>query len=58
MFVTVEAACTKQFRAYTHRLAATQDLGRIVFDKAHLTMTLSDYRQAMVDLALIRHVRT
>lgn len=58
VFVTVEAACTEQFRTYTHRLAATQDLGRIVFDEAHLTVTASDYRQAMVDLALIRNVRT
>ena len=56
--MTVEAACTEQFRTYTHRLAAMQDLGRIVFDEAHLTVTVSDYRQAMVDLALIRNVRT
>jgi superfamily II DNA or RNA helicase len=58
VFVTVEAACTEQFRTYAHKLAATQDLGRIVFDEAHLTITASDYRQAMVDLALIRNVRT
>ncbi|HEY0934969.1 MAG TPA: DEAD/DEAH box helicase, partial [Trebonia sp.] len=58
VFVTVEAACTEQFRAYAHRLAAAQDLGRIVFDEAHLTVTASDYRQAMVDLALIRSGRT
>lgn len=58
VFVTTEAACTEQFRTYVHRLAATQALGRIVFDEAHLTITASDYRQAMVDLALIRSVRT
>ena len=58
MFVTVEAACTEQFRTYAHKLAATQDLGRIVLDEAHLTITASDYRQAMVDLALIRNVCT
>jgi superfamily II DNA helicase RecQ len=44
VFVTVVAVCTKQFRAYTHKLAATKDLGRIVFDEAHLTITASDYR--------------
>ncbi|KAH6661672.1 P-loop containing nucleoside triphosphate hydrolase protein [Halenospora varia] len=58
VFVTVKAACTEQFRTYAHRLAATQDFGRIVFDEAHLTITASDYRQAIVDLALIRNVRT
>jgi superfamily II DNA or RNA helicase len=58
VFVTVEAAGTEQFRTYAHRLAATQALGRIVVDEAHLTVTASDYRQAMVDLALIRSVRT
>ena len=57
MFVTVEAACTEQFQTYTHKLAATQDLGRIVFNEAHLTITASDYCQAMVNLALIRNVR-
>lgn len=58
VFVTVDAACTKQFRTYTHKLAATQDLDRIVFNEAHLTITASDYCQAMVNLALIRNVRT
>jgi superfamily II DNA helicase RecQ len=56
VFVTVEAICTEQFRTYTHWLAAIQDLGRIVFDKAHLTVTVSDYRQTIVDLALIRNI--
>ncbi|KUJ17843.1 uncharacterized protein LY89DRAFT_668065 [Mollisia scopiformis] len=56
VFITVEAACTEQFRTYAHKLAATQDLSRIVFDEAHLTITASDYRQAIVDLALIRNV--
>jgi hypothetical protein len=58
VFVTVEAVCTKQFRTYAYKLAATQDLGHIVFDEAHLTIIASDYRQAMVDLALVRNVRT
>jgi superfamily II DNA helicase RecQ len=44
LFVTVEAACTSQFRAYAHRLAAMQQLGRIVIDEAHLTITASEYR--------------
>ena len=44
VFVTVEAACIEQFRIYTHRLAATQDLGRIMFNETHLTVTVSDYR--------------
>ena len=58
LFVTVKATCTEQFRTYAHKLAATQDLGRIILDEAHLTITASDYREAMVDLALIRNVRT
>jgi hypothetical protein len=35
-----------------------QDLGRIVFNKAYLTIIASDYCQAMADLALIRNVHT
>lgn len=58
VFATVEAASTPTFLAYAHGLAATRSLGRIVIDEAHLTVTTSDYRQAMVDLALIRSVRT
>ena len=58
MFVSAEAAGTKAFRAYAHRLAARGDLGRIVLDEAHFTVTASEYRAAMVDLALIRGVRT
>ncbi len=58
VFVSAEAAGTKAFRAYAHRLAARGDLGRIVLDEAHFTVTASEYRAAMVDLALIRGVRT
>lgn len=58
VFVSAEAAGTKAFRAYAYRLAATGDLGRIVLDEAHFTVTASEYRAAMVDLALIRGVRT
>ena len=58
VFVTVEAAGFKSFRAYAHKLAGAQDLDRIVFDEAHLIVTVSDYRQAMVDLGLLQSVRT
>lgn len=58
VFATVEAAATSKFRSFAARLAAKQELDRIVVDEAHLTVTASDYRQAMVDLALIRSVRT
>jgi hypothetical protein len=44
VFVTIKAVYTKQFRTYAYKLAATQDLGRIMFDEAHLTITASDYR--------------
>ncbi|KFZ23302.1 hypothetical protein V502_02219 [Pseudogymnoascus sp. VKM F-4520 (FW-2644)] len=50
----LKAARTKAFRAYAYRLAATGDLGQIVLDEAHFTVTASEYRAAMVDLALIR----
>ena len=58
VFVSAEAAGSKAFRAYAYKLAATGDLGRIVLDEAHFTVTASEYRTAMVDLALIRGVRT
>jgi hypothetical protein len=58
VFVSAEAAGTKAFRAYAYKLAATGNLGRIVLDEAHFTVTASEYRAAMVDLALIRGVRT
>ncbi|KFZ20411.1 hypothetical protein V501_00159 [Pseudogymnoascus sp. VKM F-4519 (FW-2642)] len=58
VFVSAEAAGTKAFRAYAYKLAATGELGRIVLDEAHFTVTASEYRAAMVDLALIRGVRT
>jgi hypothetical protein len=57
VFVTVEIIYTKQFRTYAYKLVAMQDLGRIMFDEAHLTIIASDYRQAMVDLALVRNIR-
>jgi superfamily II DNA helicase RecQ len=44
VFVMVEAVYTKQFRTYAYKLAATQNLGRIMFDEAYLTIIASDYR--------------
>jgi hypothetical protein len=57
VFVSAKAAGTKAFRAYAYKLAATGDLGRIVLDEAHFTMTASKYQATIVDLALIRGVR-
>jgi hypothetical protein len=58
VFVSVEAASSKSFLAYAYKRAALGDLRRIVLDEAHLTITASDYRRPMVDLALVRGVRT
>ncbi|KFY31493.1 hypothetical protein V493_01059, partial [Pseudogymnoascus sp. VKM F-4281 (FW-2241)] len=58
VFVSAKAARTKAFRAYAYRLAAIGDLGQIVLDEAYFTVTASEYCAAMVDLALIRGVRT
>jgi superfamily II DNA helicase RecQ len=58
VFVSAKAARTKAFRAYAYKLAATGSLGQIVLDEAHFTVTASEYRAAIVDLALIRGVRT
>jgi hypothetical protein len=57
VFVSAEAAGTKAFRAYTYKLAAKGELERIVLDEAYFTITTSEYRSAIVDLALIRGVR-
>ena len=58
MFISIEAASSKSFLAYAYKRAAIGDLRRIVLDKAHLTITTSNYRRPMVDLALVRGVRT
>jgi hypothetical protein len=58
VFVIIKAVYTEQFRIYAYKLAVIQDLGRIMFDEAYLTIIVSDYRQAIVDLALIRNIRT
>lgn len=55
MFITVKAACMKEFHIYTHKLAAMQDLDCIVFNEAHLIITVFNYCQTMVDLTLIQH---
>ena len=44
VFVIVKAAYIEQFWTYAHKLAATQDLGHIVFNEAYLTITTSNYR--------------
>ena len=46
----------KEFHIYTHKLAAMQDLDCIVFNEAHLIITVFNYWQTMVDLALIHNV--
>ncbi|KAJ9654637.1 hypothetical protein H2201_008965 [Coniosporium apollinis] len=58
VLVTVEAASTGEFMAYGQRLVAGQRLDRIVVDECHLTVTAAEYRQSMVDLAVIRSLRT
>jgi superfamily II DNA helicase RecQ len=56
VFISAEAAGTKAFRAYAYKLATIGDLGQIVLDEAHFTVTASKYRATIVDLALIRGV--
>lgn len=58
VFVTVKAAATLQFYRLAARLVARQELDCIIVDKAHLTVTVSKYWQAMVNLALLWAVRT
>lgn len=56
VFITVKATGSKLFRTYTYKLAAAQDLNRIIFNKVHLIVTASNYHQAMVNLALFRSI--
>jgi superfamily II DNA helicase RecQ len=58
VLVSTEAACTKAFLTYAQRLVTAQALDRIVIDECHLTITAADYRESMVNVALIRQVRT
>ena len=58
VLVTAEAASTKDFMAYAQRLVVSQRLDRIVIDECHLAITAAEYRESMVDLAVIRSLRT
>lgn len=58
IIVTVEAACTKDFLRYAQALIANQKLDRVVVDECHLTVTAARYRAAMIDLGLLRGLRT
>ncbi|KAK6439524.1 hypothetical protein LTR95_004275 [Oleoguttula sp. CCFEE 5521] len=58
VFVSVEAAGTREFFKYTRALIAQQKLDRIVVDKCHLTVTTIEYRPSMIDLTAIRMFRT
>jgi superfamily II DNA helicase RecQ len=58
VLVSTEAACTKAFLIYAQRLVTAQALDRIVVDECHLTITAADYRESMVNVALIRQIRT
>jgi len=58
VLVTAEAASTKDFMIYARALIAQQELDRIVVDECHLTVTAVSYRESIVDLTLIRSLRT
>lgn len=56
---SAEAACSDRFLEYANRLVDRQRLDRIVIDECHLTITASDYRRSMSQLAWhVRRVRT
>ena len=58
VMVSVEAAATSDFREYAQGLIDQQKLDRIVVDECHLTVTAASYRESIVDLTLIRVLRT
>ena len=58
VLVTAEAASTGDFLKYARTLIAQQKLDRIVIDECHLTITAAGYRQSIVDLVVIRSLRT
>lgn len=58
IMVTVEAASTRDFLKYARLLVNQQRLDRIVVDECHLTVTAVEYRPSMVDLTMIRLLRT
>lgn len=51
VFVSAEAACSRSFLDYAHRLEAHQRLDRIVVDKCHL-IVIAEYRKSMRKLGL------
>ena len=56
--VSAEAACTRSFLEYAHRLECRQRLDRIVVDECHLTVT-ARYRKSMRNLgSYVRQIRT
>ena len=56
--VSVEATCKPGFMKYARGLRVQQKLDRIVIDECHLTVTAANYRESVVDLTLIRSLRT
>ena len=59
IIISAEAACSASFLEYAQRLIGRQQLDRVVIDECHLTITASDYRPCMSQLAWhIRQLRT
>ena len=58
ILVTVEAASRADFLTFAQSLVAQQKLDRIVLDECHLTLTAARYRESMVDVGMIRSLRT
>jgi superfamily II DNA or RNA helicase len=59
VITSAETACTNGFLEYANRLIDRQRLDRIVVDECHLTVTASDYRRSMSQLAWhVRRIRT
>ncbi|KAH6975566.1 telomere-associated recQ-like helicase [Ilyonectria destructans] len=59
VITSAETACTNGFLEYANRLIDRQRLDRIVVDECHLTITASDYRRSMSQLAWhVRRIRT
>ncbi|KAK5674103.1 hypothetical protein LTS10_013148 [Elasticomyces elasticus] len=58
ILVSAEAASTKDFTKYARRLIAQQKLDRIVIDECHLTVIAAGYRPSIIDLTLLRSLRT
>ena len=58
ILVSAEAVSTKDFMEYARRLIAQQRLDRIVIDECHLTVIAAEYRPSIIDLTLIRSLRT